>query len=382
MIGTQTFTRSFVARTLASWTLATSLSLGCASEEDADQLVSPAGSERSGAANEANEAERPLAQTADAKTFRNPLNTQQGSDPFMVWHEGNYYLMATTWSSELTIKKAPTIAGLKTAKSQVIWRGDNPSRCCNFWAPEMYLLDGPNGKHWYLYFTAGPRGEKTDNQRNFVLESRGTDPLGPYTMKARIFDPKIDLWAIDPSIMKLNGQLYFLFSAWDGPDQGVYIASMSNPWTLNSGRVRIGRPNYAWEKVLANVNEGPVALQRGGKTFIVYSASACWGPEYKLGMLTYTGGNPLNPGSWVKAMQPVFQKSVQNRVFGPAHNAFFASPDGSEIWNVYHANDSDKGVCDTKRTTRVQKVNWRADGTPDFGVPASTSMDLPVPAGE
>ena len=246
-----------------------------------------------------------LAQATPGKavqTFRNPLNTTQGSDPFMTYHEGNYYLMATTWSSELVMKKSPTIDGLKTAKGVVVWRGDNPSRCCNFWAPEFYLLDGPNGKHWYLYFTAGPRGTDTSNQRNFVLESQGTDPMGPYTLKARIYDPKADVWAIDGSILQLDNQLYFLFSQWEGQDQGVYIAPMRNPWQLSGGRVRISRPQYGWETQLARVNEGPVALQRNGKTFIVYSASACWGPEYKLGLLTLNGGNPLSPSSWVKSL--------------------------------------------------------------------------------
>ena len=368
----------------APFALVFSLLLGFAGLPGCSDVDLPDGADSTeSSSSESAPTDDPLAQAAPApRTFRNPLNTTQGSDPFMAYHEGNYYLMATTWSSELVMKKAPTINGLKTAKPVVVWRGDNPSRCCNFWAPEFYLLDGPNGKHWYLYFTAGPRGTDTSNQRNFVLESQGTDPMGPYTLKARIYDPKADVWAIDGSILQLDNQLYFLFSQWEGQDQGVYIAPMRNPWQLSGGRVRISRPQYGWETQLARVNEGPVALQRNGKTFIVYSASACWGPEYKLGLLTLNGGNPLSPSSWVKSLQPVFQRSNANRVYGPAHNAFFKSPDGTEIWNVYHANDSDKGVCDVKRTTRAQKVNWRADGTPDFGVPVSTSTPIPVPSGE
>lgn len=331
----------------------------------------------------ASELDTPVAELASAPgTFRNPLNTKEGSDPFMVYHEGYYYLTATTWSSELFIRKSRTIEGLKTATPVRVWKGDASSRCCNFWAPELYLLDGPSGKRWYLYYTAGPAGTNTDNQRNFVLESKGTDPLGPYTFKARIYDARNDSWAIDPSVVKLGDRLYFLFSAWEGQDQGVYIAAMSNPWTISGTRSRISRPSYSWETQLARVNEGPVALQRNGKTFITYSASACWGPDYKLGMLTYNGGNPLNARSWIKSPQPVFQRSNGNRAYGPGHNGFFKSPDGKEDWIVYHANASDKGVCDTKRTTRVQKINWRSDGTPSFGAPAATGVDLPVPSGE
>ncbi|MGC4092851.1 MAG: glycoside hydrolase family 43 protein [Polyangiaceae bacterium] len=317
-------------------------------------------------------------------TFRNPLNTTQGSDPFMFYYNCNYYLTATTWNSTLTVKKAPTIAGLKTASAVTVWNGanDNAGRCCNFWAPEIHQLNGPNGLRWYFYYTAGPAGTDTGNQRNYVLESAGTDPMGPYTFKARIYDTRNDFWAIDPSVVTINGSLYFLFSAWEGEYQNIFIAAMSNPWTMSGSRVRLSQASYSWETQLANVNEGPVALQHGGKTFITYSASACWGPEYKLGMLTLTGTNPLSASSWSKSSTPVFQRADANSVYGPAHNGFFKSPDGTEDWIVYHANASSSGVCDTRRTTRAQKINWNSDGTPNFGAPVSTTTDVRVPAGE
>src|SRR6185295_3434994 len=160
--------------------------------------------------------------------------------------------------------------------------------CCNVWAPEFHLFNG----RWYLYYTAG-WSQNLDNQRTHVLESAGSDPMGPYSYKARIFAPNADGWAIDGSVLSLNGALYFLFSSWEGDEQGVYIAPMSNAWTISGNRVRISRPTNAWERALANVNEGPVALQRNGQTFIVFSASACWGPGYALGLLTYNGGNVL-----------------------------------------------------------------------------------------
>jgi GH43 family beta-xylosidase len=263
-----------------------------------------------------------------------------------------------------------------------VWEGDQPARCCNMWAPELHRLDGPSGKRWYLYYTAGPSGMNTENQRMHVLESEGTDPMGPYRYKARIFDPATDTWAIDASVFQLNGRLYYLYSAWEGQNQNLFIAAMSDPWTLSGGRRRLSAPTYPWERVLANVNEGAVALQRGDDTFIVYSASACWGPEYKLGMLTYLGGDPLIAASWRKSAQPVFARADDNDAFGPGHNGFFKSPDGTEDWIVYHANDRESGVCDTKRTTRAQKIEWNADGTPNFGTPVASGVELAGPSGE
>jgi GH43 family beta-xylosidase len=69
-------------------------------------------------------------------------------------------------------------------------------------------------------------------------------------------------------------------------------------------------------------------------------------------------------------------------VYGPGHNGFFKSPDGTEDWIVYHANASATAGCDVNRTTRAQKFTWNSDGTPNFGVPQPLSANLPVPSGE
>lgn len=96
------------------------------------------------------------------------------------------------------------------AVPMLIYKETDPARCCNTWAPEFHLLDGPNGRHWYYYYTAGTAGT-LDNQRSYVLESAGTDPIGPYTFKGRLFDPQHDGWSIDGSVLQLNGGYIFCF---------------------------------------------------------------------------------------------------------------------------------------------------------------------------
>ena len=258
----------------------------------------------------------PTTLTTDSQTddeavgfLHNPLNAFGGADPWLVYYEGYYYLSTTTWRSELLMTKSPTLAGLKTAVPVQIYVETDPSRCCNMWAPEFYLLDGPNGPRWYFYYSAGTSGTH-DNQRTHVLESEGTDPLGPYTYKGRIYDPYNDGWAIDGSILELNDSLYFLFSSWVGPNQSLFIAPISNPWTISGPRVMISQPEYDWERHSANVNEAPVALYRDDDVFIIYSASFCASPEYKLGMLSYNGGDPLRASSWEKHPEPVFQRAI------------------------------------------------------------------------
>jgi GH43 family beta-xylosidase len=141
-------------------------------------------------------------------TFRNPLNESHGSDPWMVYYEGKCYLAATTWSPSsrpgLTMKSASTIQGLIDTSPVSIYTDTDTSRCCNSWAPEFFLLDGPNGLCWYFYYSGGP-WKCCDGQRMHVLESDGLDPMGPYTYKARLHD-SIDGWAIDHTVLQLDGR--------------------------------------------------------------------------------------------------------------------------------------------------------------------------------
>jgi len=308
--------------------------------------------------------------------FRNPLNQSHGSDPFLVRHEGYYYLVATTWGTTLTMKRGRTIQELKDAEVVTIWEDANAQRCCNMWAPELYLVDGPNGPRWYHYYTAGD-GDDLGTQRLHVLESEGTDPMGPYHYQGQL----MDYWAIDGSVLVVGSSRYLLFSAWSGPTQNVWLIAMTSPWAVTGNRTLLTAPTYAWEQEGSDsVNEGPVALYHGGRTFVVYSASQCADPGYKLGLLELTGTNPLDAGAWVKSASPVFQAA--NGAYGPGHNGFFVSPDGSEDWIVYHATTNPGGSCWTDRTTRVQRFTWNADGTPSFGEPLALDTDIAAPAGE
>ena len=321
-------------------------------------------------------------QPGQPEMLRNPLNVDNGADPWLTYYEGNYYLATTTGTSALTMRKSPTLAGLKTAVPVPIYFETDPSRCCNMWAPEFDLLNGPDGLRWYFYYSAGSPLGSYDNQRSYVLESAGTDPLGSYTFKGKLYDPQNDIWSIDGTVMKLNDSLYFISSASIAGLQSLVIAPMSNPWTLGGAHSLIAKPEYPWETQGGYVNEGPVALQHDGKTFVIYSASSCNTPDYKLGMLTYNGGDPLSMASWIKNPDVLFQRDDANGVYAPGHNGFFKSPDGTEDWIVYHANSSTSAGCDGERSTRVQKITWNADGTPNLGVPVSTSQEIAAPSGD
>lgn len=310
-----------------------------------------------------------------SETFANPL-FRNGADPWLAYHNGNYYLTTTTWTSELVMRKSPTIAGLADAPAHNIWSDDDKSRCCNFWAFEFHPMQTAEGLRWYVIYTSGV-AENFDGQRNHILESEGSDPMGPYKFKGT---PMPEHWNIDGSYLEHKGQLYFLWSEWHGKDQVNLIAKMTNPWTVTGDHKVITQPIYDWEKSGLNVNEGPEIIQRDGRTFLVHSASFCNTEDYSLGVVELTGDDPMDPAAWTKFDKPFFSKA--NGVYGPGHHGFFTSPDGSEDWLVYHGNSSPTDGCSGTRAARAQPFKWDDNGLPQFGAPLADKQQLPVPSGE
>ncbi|MGQ8364496.1 family 43 glycosylhydrolase [Glaciecola sp. 1036] len=309
--------------------------------------------------------------------FTNPL-FPNGADPWLEYWDGNYYLTTTTWTSQLVMRKSPTLAGLATATPVNVWSSTDPERCCNFWAFEFHRLKGPNGFRWYMMYTAGQDGT-LDHQHLNVLESVGDDPMGPYEYKGALMP---DVWNIDGNYLQTDDALYVIYSQWQGDEQLNIIAEMENPWTLKADveHTIITRPELDWEISGRKVTEGAEILQHNGRTFMTYSGSFCNTPDYKLGLLELVGEDPMNADHWKKFKQPVFERT--ETVFGPGHNGFFTSPDGTEDWLVYHGNDSVEHGCSATRSLRAQKFTWNEDGTPIFGKPLTPGVVVAPPSGE
>tara|TARA_R110000744_G_scaffold374490_1_gene487322 strand:- start:26222 stop:27352 length:1131 start_codon:yes stop_codon:yes gene_type:complete len=326
-------------------------------------------------------------------TFTNPL-LDNGADPWAIYHDGNYYYIKSEGTS-IVLLKTPDITDLRNAQSQIIWTapktGDHSK---NIWAPEIHYINNS----WYVYVAADDGDNR--NHRMFVLENTDKNPfVGTFNLKSKLKTDANDNWAIDGSIFQYNNQFYFLWSGWENPKteggeetQHIYIAKMSNPWTISSERVLLSTPTLNWEKNYAfpgvwepnapvYVNEGPQAILHGKKLHIIYSASGCWTPNYALGLITMNvGGNLMNPSNWTKSKEPIFQQSQENGVYGTGHNSFFKSPDGTEDWILYHANNQPTDGCSNKRSPRAQKINWSTDDMPIIGIPYPTSKRLAKPS--
>ena len=309
-------------------------------------------------------------------TVQNPV-APTGNDPWVVAHEGKYYYCYSSpvwFFGGVAVAEIPSIDKVgQTEGSQVYTaptEGDT-SHSFEYWAPELHYIRG----EWYIYVACDDGNNET--HRMYVLKGTSQDPTDPFEYVGQITDPT-NKWAIDGTVMELNGELYFIWSGWEGDvnvAQHIYIAHMSDPCTIDSERVMLSTPEYAWEKN-GNplINEGPTVLRHGGKSFVVYSASGSWTDDYCLGMLTLTGDDPLNPEHWEKAQSPVFRKRA-GVCYGPGHCSFTTAVDGS-VWMIYHGNLK-SGTGWEGRSVWISPVTFDENGNPDFGKPQK-EVQFPV----
>jgi GH43 family beta-xylosidase len=321
--------------------------------------------------------------SAEPCMFYNPI-FYQGEDPSIIFHDGFYYYVKAVnngLDSGVELRKAAYLTDFAKTDAVRIWTvpASGPTSK-DIWAPELTYY----GERWYVYFAADDGVNA--HHRMYVLQSDTADPMGTWTFKGKIGD-STDKWAIDGTLFSYQDRLYMVWSGWPGDKgdfpQNLYIAPMSDPLTISGPRVLISEPTQLWEKSVAAINEGPEVLQHDGRLFVLYSADASWKPAYKLGMLTFSGGDPLDAKNWVKNPTPVFEQYTDKTgsVFGPGHATFTQSPDGKQDWIVYHAKlDELDGWA--KRDIRAQSFTWKADGSPDFGHPIPANNPVELPSGQ
>jgi GH43 family beta-xylosidase len=95
-------------------------------------------------------------------------------------------------------------------------------------------LDG----NWYVYVAASDGQNK--NHLMWALRSATDDPFSQYTIQGPALhwrlsrDGETNRWAIDGTVLELDGKRYYLWSGWeDHRDiQWLYIAEMKDPLTI------------------------------------------------------------------------------------------------------------------------------------------------------
>ncbi len=302
---------------------------------------------------------------------RKPLILQR-ADPFAMLHsDGYYYYTASVPEYDrIELRRAWSLKGLAEAQPLTVWRKHaSGPMSWHIWAPELHFIEGK----FYIYFAAG-RAEDHWWIRTFVLENSSPDPFcGSWEEKGQLV-AGWDSFMLDMTVFAYRGSHY---AVWAQKRQereensALYIARLKSPIELEQPQVLLSVPEHDWECRGFRVNEGPALLQKNGRLFLTYSASAT-DASYCMGMLiAEDGADILDPASWTKLAKPVMASDSGRGIFGPGHNSFTCSRDGKEDYLVYHARpyaevDLDFALYDPNRHTWVKRIRYDERGYPVF----------------
>lgn len=321
--------------------------------------------------------------TTDQATYTNPLNVQFG-DPYVLYSKGTYYMYGTGGGAEKGF-------AAYSSKDLVHWKNegqvyfhDNKNGWSDpkaswggaYWAPEVYER---NGK-FYLFYSAQWKENHTKEVENFRIGVAVSDkPTGPFIDKSAkpVFDPGYPI--IDANVFfDTNGRTYLYYSraaykhpveseiaAWarekdwykEIEESWVYgvelkpdfsgvlgepVLVLQPPLTLKDTQAEWESRSVTAHEVNRRWTEGSVTFKKGNIYYIMYSANYFGGQHYAVGYGTAT--SPLGPFKKA-ANNPVLQKnSTQGGVVtGTGHNSITYSPDGKEMFCVYHGRTTQTG---------------------------------------
>ncbi|MFD1430249.1 glycoside hydrolase family 43 protein [Lacticaseibacillus mingshuiensis] len=297
-------------------------------------------------------------------TYQNPVLANV-ADPDVLLFNGLYYLYPTTTDKE--------VGGIKvyTSRDLVHWQdrglamrgGDQNWGTHGFWAPDVTDFNG----QFIMTYTA----------EEHLCIAVSDDPLGPFVQPH--FGP------LHPATKEIDahvfvdddGQAYLYFVRFTAGN--VIWGAQLTPDRLGIEEdtvVELLWPSQPWEKQMGDVNEAPFVLKHEGQYLLTYSGSHFASPSYGVGLAI--GEAPLGP--FVKhADNPILHGT--ELVHGPGHHTFAWSPDGSELFILYHVHADATHANPRKMAIDRAFFAKDADGRPRLIINGPTSDPQPMPAG-
>jgi GH43 family beta-xylosidase len=320
------------------------------------------------------------AQTAIDNTYTNPVgdNIRMG-DPFVLLYNKTYYLYGTNAGDGYKCWSSTNLRDWKSEGYAYRIKDTTSYGSGNFWAPEVVYYKGM----FYIVYSCNPRKDK---KRMLICLAESKSPTGPFIDKyTPLFDKGFSCIDGDILIDKDRLVLYFDRVGYEGqwPNgymYGIIYAMELDPSTLlpKGDTVRCSEASKAWENPLSNFsrcNEGAFVFKHDNLYYLTYSANHYADPNYGIGYAT--AKSPFGP--WIKANEnPIVRKDTVLGLYGPGHNSITTSPDGKEMFIVYHAHVSEK---DKSRTLNIDRITSDKEGMLKVVGPTRTPQILPSGAG-
>jgi GH43 family beta-xylosidase len=309
-------------------------------------------------------------------TYQNPMPIKHIGDPFVLRaSDGNYYCYATSASDGF---KAWTSSDLVHWKEigYVYRRQDDSWGESDFWAPEVVHHAG---KYFMHYSARWGR-----NQSLRIGVAAADSPGGPFrdVFNRPMFD--FGYAAIDGHVLiDDDGSKYFYYARdcseniVDGRHEShLYVARLKDDLvSLHGEPLLITRPDQEWECRSGPEwfwNEGPFVLKQDHRYYLMYSANFYASRDYSVGYAV--AESPLGP--FIKSPHNPVLVSPNAMISGPGHNSLIHSPDGSELFIVYHIH-TDPGHPGGDRQVCIDRIGFREDGSLYVTGPTHTPQPIP-----
>lgn len=246
-------------------------------------------------------------------TYKNPLMV--GADPFVLAHNGKYYLYATNADDGFRVFVSEDMAVWED-KGYCLKKGDVMGEKW-FWAPEIMQKDGK----FYMVYVA----------EEHLAIAVSDSPLGPFVQAEKKW--LSERCAIDGHFfVDDDGTVYLYYVRFENGNV-IYMSTLiDNLSVLDEKKEKfLFRAGEEWELKDCEVVEGPFVLKHKGKYYLTYSANHTRSQDYAIGYAV--SDSPFGPFKKHKG-NPILHKTSD--VWGTGHHSFTKSLDGDELICVYH----------------------------------------------
>ncbi|MBR5538808.1 MAG: family 43 glycosylhydrolase, partial [Clostridia bacterium] len=205
--------------------------------------------------------------------YQNNL-ANNAADPFILEHDGTYYLYATG-GSRFTVRKSENLLNWSAESEPIIFLSDTTWAVDCGWAPEIYEY---NGKFYFIF------SARNENQIHCIDIAVCDTPDGKFVPLSDkpFFAPGYSV--IDASLLfDDDGRIYLYYSKdcstnkiGDKKVSQTYGVEVKKDFSGIIGEpVLISTPTYDWELKSGNTlwNEGPVVFKENGVYYLLFSAN-------------------------------------------------------------------------------------------------------------
>lgn len=256
------------------------------------------------------------------------------ADPFVLKHEGAYYLYGTSGSNPdegIPVYKSTDgknwgegLAG-KAGSGFALAKGQAYG-AAGFWAPEVFY----HSNKFYMFYTASEH----------IAVATSDSPLGPFTQTDQ--QPLHPGKEIDPHVfVDDNGKSYLYFVRFENGNR-IFGAELNDDWkSIKENTVTSCiTQNQDWEVISGAqwpVTEAPAMLKHKNLFYLFYTANDFRSPAYNVGYAT--SSSALGPFTKYSG-NPIITKTGDLQ--GTGHNAFVTV--GDSLVMYYHAHHSPQHV--------------------------------------